>query len=336
MKRAWNSGSATIKKSKIFHEVDNFSLRGFLFLFKKQVTKMETKSFFGEQGLSSTRANQIAELADRYADRAKSVVSSVQFYSEQMRIPGEEPILVENGTTKENFNHALECLNDIVECNSLIAFFREAIKEKEALSKEAKAWTDVEHRNELAAKRAALTKPVRQNPITEDDVKRSWSVGEQEKFLSLQAECSVYGKFIHKDGALDIARKDLLEKMKHPRIVKGEGRDITVTEFVPSMEFEHVDASFQKLQATWRDLQGQLNGMKKKIEDTIAEDTQEKTSAFGMALRQYNSQIQALDREEEEIMCEEMKVRAEMLENIQSLKIVVPKRLQGIFDKLTK
>lgn len=297
---------------------------------------METKSFFGEQGLSSTRANQIAELADRYADKAKSEIANVKFYTEGIRIPGEEPITVSVGVDSDKFAHAVNCLEEIIQCNSLIAFFREAIKEKEALTKEAKAWTDTEHRNELAAKRAALVKPVCVAAITEDDVKRGWSIGEQEKFLSLQTECSVYGKFIHKDGALDFARKDLLDKMRNPRIVKGEGRDITVTEFAPSVDFELVDEVFQKLQATWREKQGELNGMKKKIEDAILKDSLDKIDTYNMELTQYNNAKKALDREEEEIVCAEVKKRAELLENVQNLKIVVPKRLQGIFDKLTK
>jgi len=297
---------------------------------------MATKSFFGPSGLSSTRANQISELADRYADKAKSTVSSIQFYSEQMRIPGEEPLMVELGSDSVQVANAVYCLDKIIACNSLMAFLREAIKEKEALTKEAKAWTDEDARTALTNKRNSYQKPIMAKEITEDDVKRGWSIGEQEKYLSLQAECSVIGKFIHKDGAFDYARKDLLEKMKHPRIVKGEGRDITVTEFVPTVDFEFVEGTYANLQATWREKQGELNGMKKKIEDAIEEDRQMKANKYKLELAAYNRFLSDCSMEEENIILHENEVRDRMLEEIKELKIVVPNRLQSIYNELTK
>lgn len=309
-----------------------------------------TKSFFGESGLSSTRANQVAELADRYADEQKSVISSIQFYSEQVRIIGEDPIVVENGSTKEYFSRAMAALDEVADCNSLIAFFREAIKEKERLSKEAKEWRDEAAREILASKRQALREernslkmPKIQQAITEDDVKCTWSIGEQERYLSLQAECAVIGRFIHKDGALDQARKDLLDKIKHPRTVRGEGREMSVTEYIPSVEMSDVDAAFFELQARWRDKQGQLNGMKKKIEDAIHQDAAEKINAHEIELSAYKAAVEELNRkdslldvEEAEIERREIEIRSQMLEEIRNLKIVIPKRLEEIFYAVTK
>ena len=171
---------------------------------------METKSFFGENGLTSTSANHYANLAKEMTRRIKERLDAVRFFDIKMSIIGDDRYgTVAHGILPNAFEDIKKGLELITGCNSLIAFFREAIKEKERLTDEANRWEDAERRTDLnnRTREHASLKPKRDAYLDADDVVRSWSVGEQERYLSLEAEASVYGKFIHEDGRLSKAHE---------------------------------------------------------------------------------------------------------------------------------
>ena len=298
---------------------------------------MDTKSFFGENGLTSTSANHYAVLAKEMTRKIKERLDSVRFFDTKMRIIGDDKAgIIARGFTSDSFDYIRNGLDLISKCNSLIAFFREAISEKERLIKEASAWEDTEKRADLDARitEHQKLKPVRGAYLSTEDVIKSWSVGEQEKYLSLEAEASVYGKFIHEDGRLSKARTDLMKIIDNPTVVKESGRDTVIYDYVPSVPQDLVDDLFFELQTHYREVQAELNGMKKRIDDTIREHALKVDDEFRKALAKWSAENKALSSELEIIIADENLRRKEMNKDVQALKIVVPNRLQKVFKDL--
>ena len=301
---------------------------------------MDTKSFFGENGLTSTSANHYANLAREQVRRIKSELDSIKFYNTSIRIIGEGTSAnVSFGVKDESaFENIHTCLLNVAEYNSLIAFFMEAIKEKERLYKEAEQWQDEERRAGYKARCAShrAIEPERRKYITDEDVFKSWSVGEQERYLSLEAQASVYGKFIHENGAFEKAREDLLKVISNPHSVSEKGRDTIIYSFLPTVNVEDVEKFFYELQERYRELQGELNGMKKRIDDAIRKHALEVDNEYRRAKAKWAAELKNLSAEESDIVVEETVRRRELCDEVQKLKIVVPHRLQGIFDELKK
>ena len=298
---------------------------------------METKSFFGENGLTSTSANHYANLAKEAARKVQNYLENVRFYNTDIRIIGENTKTnISQGLNVEGFDKIQRAIHTIAQCNSLIAFFREAIKEKERLAHEAEQWEDRQKLDDYTARRRAheMAKPKRGEHLTEEDVIKSWTIGEQEKYLSLEAEAAAYGKFIHEDGKLSQARRDLMKIESNPNSVKENGRDTIIYTYTPTADQDDVDELFFDLQSHYREVQAELNGMKKRIQDTIDEHNTQVDEAYRTALKSWNLVSPALDREYETIINDESAQRQKMLKEIQALKIVVPNRLKEIFDAL--
>lgn len=297
---------------------------------------METKAFFGEVGLTATSANHIANLAKEANRTNMNYLNSVQFYSSSISVIGGESGVIREGTKSDALPYIEQVVADVAKLNSLVAFFREAIKEKDRLASEAKAWEDEAARDEFTKKRAELTvrKPRRAEYVTEDDVKRGWSVGEQERYLSLEAEAAAYGKAIHEDGCLSRARVGLIEKSTNPKSVEVNGRDTIIYSYAPTANSFEVDDMFFRLQSKQRSVQAELNGMKKRIQDAIDEDRRVKDEEFALALAKWNSEVKALEGEWNEFLEDESRSRVNRMKAVESLKIVVPNRLKDVYESL--
>lgn len=304
--------------------------------------EIKTLSFFaqeGEQGITSTSANHIANLAKEQVRDVHERLAAVRCYTEEVGLltPGQRAI-VKKGWTPNDLNALPELVEFIAKANSLIAWLREAIKEKERRTVEARNWQDeaavkewqdrfVEHQR---------VKPMKPNYPDVESVKKSWSVGQQEKYLSLEAKAAALGKFIHEDGHLSNARLDLMNKVQNPSKIDLNGSDTIVHEYVPTSSVKDVDFVFNILQKTYRETQAELNGMKKTIEDTIFAEKMRIDSEFAAAIREWNNKDQAL-RQEKTVLDEDIEMRRnELLKSVQALKIVIPNHLKALYETLNK
>lgn len=298
---------------------------------------MDTKAFFGEQGLSSTSANYYANLAKEVARRILNTLANVRFYSSTMSIIGENGEKVfSRGWDKQKVNSLENSLSLLTQLHSLIAFFREAIKEKERLGEEAKNYLDVDLRKLHQEKQIEFSahKPVRDPYLTEEDVVKTWTIGEQEKYLSLQTEAAVYGKFVHEDGFLSNARQDMMRILENPVSMTEKGRDTVIYTYEPTVDTEIVDSLYFTLQAHQRQVQAELNGMKKRIQDTLEANRIEVDEKYLCELQRYNAEMDELGSFMSEITEKESQQRKKLAQEVQNLKIVVPNRLKAVFDSL--
>lgn len=298
---------------------------------------MQTKAFFGTEGLTSTSANHIANLAKEANREHQNYLASIQFYSERIGIIGTpERVLAQEGVNLEGLSKVKTAIESIAENNALIAFIREAIKEKERLEKEAKSWKNEVAREALELRRKENVSPSQPVHVTEEDMFAKLTVGQVEHYLTLEAQCSVIGKYIHEGGALSNARIDAMQKVTHPRTVKENGRDTIVTEYELTVSTDNIDAVYFDFQALHRSYQSELNGMKKAMIDDAQAINLKMDEDYRFARTQYLHVNAELDREEQKIEMDEREKRQELLRKVQNLKIVIPNRLKGAYAALMK
>ena len=298
---------------------------------------MQTKAFFGTEGLTSTSANHIANLAKEANREHQNYLASIQFYSERIGIIGTpERVLAQEGVNLEGLSKVKTAIESIAENNALIAFIREAIKEKERLEKEAKSWKNEVARDAIELRRKENVSPSQPVHVTEEDMFARLSIGQVEHYLTLEAQCSVIGKYIHEGGALSNARIDAMQKVTHPRTVKENGRDTIVTEYELTVSTDNIDSVYFDFQALHRSYQSELNGMKKAMLDDAQAINLKMDEDYRFARTQYLHVNAELDREEQKIEMDEREKRQELLREVQNLKIVIPNRLKGAYTALMK
>ena len=299
---------------------------------------MTTKPFFGLSGLSSTSANHYCNLAEEISRSNTNFLNNVCFYSTTMSVLGDKDSehTIRNGMDSTHLDFIPQTITQLTELYSLIAFFREAIKEKERLTELAKAAINEEKHEQLNAEKEAIEarRPIRGAHITDIDVINEWSIGEQEKYLSIEAKAATIGKMIHENGCISNARKALMAAITCPTSFKEQGRDTVIYESVPTVTQEEVDQMYLSLQSEYRAAQAELNGFKKTIEDKVEAHNAQVDEEYRLALVNWNTDMSDINRKIELLAEEDKQLRRDKLAEVQNLKIAVPKRLEPIFKKL--
>lgn len=279
--------------------------------------------YFGESGLTSTSANYICNLAKESYEKLESKLNATSFLEEYITIIGAKAETRISLASKDLLNTAPNMLKEIYNLKSLIAWLREAIKEKENLFKTNRLYESEEYTTLMN------NRPVRKAYLTEQDVIESWTVKEQEEYLSLETKCAVIGKYIHPNGPLSRAKKDLSFRLSHPIVTDCSGRDTIVRRYRAVTTEEEVDALFFSLQNKHRELQAQLNGIKHKIEVALREDMQKKDEEYKLELEAYHAKLAEL-READKL------TRIARDKEIEALKIIIPNDLKATYDSLAK
>lgn len=280
------------------------------------------QQFFGDKGLTTTSAAHIANLAKEAYEKLESKLNSTSFIRETITIIGSTAETNVKLPQTELVTLAPDILKEICEYKSLIAWLREAIKEKDKLFKENKLWVSNEYTEHMK------NRPQCETYLTEQDVIDSWTIKEQEEYLSLETACAVIGKYIHPNGALSVAKKELSKRINNPVTTECSGRDTIIRRYYPEATEEEVNTLFFNLQKNHREYQARLNGIKHKIDMTLREDVQKKDEAFKKAIQEYNNKA-------EELIVADRLIREEKHKEIEALKIVIPNNLKSIYDRLT-
>ena len=137
------------------------------------------QQFFGDKGLSSTSANYIANLAKEAYEKLEAKLNTTSFIRETITVIGSTAETNVKLSQAGLITLAPNILKEICEYKSLIAWLREAIKEKENLFKANKLWVSDEYTEHMK------NRPQCEDYLTEQDVIESWTVAEQEAYLSL-------------------------------------------------------------------------------------------------------------------------------------------------------
>lgn len=278
--------------------------------------------FFGVNGLTATSANHIANLAKEAYEKLEAKLNSTSFIKETITIIGSVSETEVKLSQAGLLTLAPNILKEICEYKSLIAWFREAIKEKDRLFKENKNYRSQEYWDHYN------NRPEREEYLTEEDIINSWTVKEQEEYLSYETICAVVGKYIHPSGPLSNAKKELSRRINNPVTTECSGRDTIIRRYYADATEEEVNHLFFALQKNHREAQAKLNGIKHKIEISLREDQQAKDEAYIKSLSDWNKKLSELE-------VADKLTRDDKHKEIESLKIVIPNNLKDIYDKLT-
>ena len=273
--------------------------------------------FFGDNGLTSTSANFNANLAKEMYAGIEKELDHLHLYSANVGlIGGGQDRTIRNGVS--SLEDIEQKLKDIAQLKSLIAWLREAISARDRLIAEAKcSLFGIE----------PIPMPEREDPLTADDVIGAMSIKERNRYYQLETFCSTIGKFIHPEGVFNKERSRLHDIVVAPYSTSGEGTNMVVYAYAPTISPEEVDNKFAYLQQLYRENQAQLNSIKHQIETTILKDATEKNERYKVAYDEYH-------RKELARSIEIQNKRNAEVQRISDLKIIIPDSLKQIFEKV--
>jgi hypothetical protein len=275
--------------------------------------------FFGTEGLTSTSANHVANLAKEYYQSLETELNATSFLEESISIVGSINKTVSDKGTPEILNNCSTYIDNIVAAKALIAWLREAIKMKEQYSKELNFYVSDELRN--------LVYPTRPEIKTQSEILDGWNIKDREMYLTLETECAVIGNYIHPKKPFAEAKKKLFNKLVKPIETSNSGRDTMVTYYEPLVSKEMVEEKFFELQKRHRAAQAQLNGFKAQLEKEEKELQDKASREYSAALEIYKAERARLEESDKQYVATERK-------KIENLKIVIPSHHRKMYDYL--
>jgi hypothetical protein len=276
--------------------------------------------FFGPEGLTSTSANHIANIAKEYYQSIETELKSMSFIEESMSIIGNLNKTIVKTGTPNILTNIDSYITDIIEAKSLIAWLREGIKLKDKLYSNTQNYVSKEL-EELKAPSLS------DDELTDDDVLNSLDVKDRERYLTNETICAVIGSLIHPNGEFSKAKQDMFNKISNPIKTSINGRDTIITYYNPIFEKPEVESKFFELQKTHRSAQAELNSLKSKINKIINDFNDNLSKKYIEECEQYRTKKQELIEKDKLYISEELK-------KIDSLKIVIPQHLRSFYEKI--
>lgn len=281
--------------------------------------------FFSTEGLTSTSANYLANKAKNYYTTLEDKLNHLCFFQTDMQIAGMDVTTVDNGTSKEIFDKIEQDIKDIAEAKSLIAWLREAIKERENFVHQVEVLNPKKYSEETGD--IQPIEPNWEEPMSQKEYLNSLSIKDRQRYLTLETYAATIGQLIHPDGGLFEARKAFNEAIVKPFVVKENGRDTIIYSRTQNFRQKEVDDLFFKLQNKQREYQAEFNGMKHKMDlaleaDRIKVETefQAKLAEFKPLNKEFNSRFKIW--------------KEDKMKEVQKLKIVIPNNLKEIYEKI--
>ena len=281
--------------------------------------------FFDEQGLTSTSANHIANLAKEYVAGLEESIDGVTLYNTKASLlidPSGNKCSLVIGNTLEDIEDIKNKAMHIAEAKSLIAWLREAIKAKLRLVGEL---TTKELDEYCLEQGKELPKMPYKKEYTNDDEIANMTIKERNHHFEVQTYATVFGKIVHPDGPLAKARKAMLDKIKQPNVAAGEGRDTIIYSSSPTVKEQDVEDVFFQLQGIQRSYQAEYNKITHSIEERVFAENAKRNAEYSKKLEEYKAQTSILSEEFSAYTQSETK-------RISELKIVIPDELQGIYQ----
>ena len=261
-------------------------------------------------------------MAKEYYENLETKLQSLRFYSTEIElITAGKKVLTSSGISENSdlFQNIQNMLVEISKCKTLIAYLREAIKEKEQLSEDIYA--------NLPADWKAPERPSAIPTVTTLDILSTWEPEKLLRYYKLQAYAAVFGDSVHKNGSISNARKDLVKIASNPSSVDLKGSDTIITNYTPTISQEKVDSLFFDIQTKFRKYQAEFNGMQAELEDTATKQNQENQDKFSREFKEFMD----LNKEYQEKLNVWKLAEAQ---RIKSLKIVIPENLKDIYEKI--
>lgn len=288
--------------------------------------------FFKDGFLTSTEAQNICNVANEVIARLTESINSIQFYNTSITsiVSSDNEVCAGRGTT--DIAWIQDAIIKIGQYNSLIAWLKEAIKNKEEALEELSN-THIQDWSEYKDYPAPKS-PSRKASVTKEDVIRNLEAVELNKYFTLQSKAAAIGKFIHETGSISRAKIMLNKVVAEPNKISGAGRDTVIYRYTPSVKADDVDNMFLSLMSEHRNLNAQLNFIKAKAveeanKQNIANE-QEYQKARTAYSKEYNDWLDKI----EDLQSRFNRYIITEKEKISKLKINVPNSLTETYKSI--
>lgn len=288
--------------------------------------------FFKNGFLTSTEAQNICNVANEVIARLTDSLNTVQFYNTTITsiVSSDNAVNAGKGTTDTSWIQ--DAIIKIGQYNSLIAWLKGAIKNKEEALGELSStcihdWS--EYKDYPTPK-----SPSKKATVTKDDVIKNLDAIKLNKYFTLQSRAAAIGKFIRETGSVSRAKVMLNKVIAEPNKISGAGRDTVVYRYTPSVEVAEVNGMFLSLMSEHRNLNAQLNNIKadaiKEANKQNIANEQEYQKARTAYSKEYNDWLDKIEdlqsRFNQYIITEK--------EKISKLKINVPDSLMETYKSI--
>ena len=293
--------------------------------------------YFGEEGMTSTSANHVSAMANVMVQDIKNRLMGLRLYEKSIRVIGDAEVTVE--TVNNTLPDIAEGVKQICKANALIAWLREAVKERE------NAQTYIQNMTlDDWMKKQGIEKPT--SPVTptmprinfqdyNTILETGLTVKEYNRFVELNSALAVYGEMIHEKGLLTRQKSELQRIRQNPTEVKESGRDTIITQYRVDVNIDtDLDKLYTQLQSEYRQLQAEKNGIEAKFSNLAMDYQTRKNDEWKAAKAQYDRDLQKVNSELVGIQTQMKEWKKQRLEKLAALKIIIPDALKPLYKEL--
>ena len=291
----------------------------------------------GEAGMTSTTGSHYANIAKEMIKCTEKKLYGVKFYQTSISAIGSTAKqLMSQGSSDISFID--DALREIAEANSFCAWVREAIKEKEAQQLAVNRKDLYEWMKEQGIEiKEEPEYPDCEGDITEQNVIDTWDINKRNKYLRLEAYASTIGNYIHPGKNVknyNDARRAMHHAINNPITKEGSGRDTVLYYSETTVDPDAVDTQFLKMQDMHRNYEKELNAMKAELKEIVNNTNQRKYDEYQVKIDAYYAEHREYKAWQNEMRNKLNKWKVSETERLSKLKIVIPKDLKDIFQKV--
>lgn len=282
--------------------------------------------YFGKNGVTSTSANYVANVAKELIRAEQADLDNVDFITTNMCTAAINSMhTIKTGCDEAELLALPQKIERIAQMKSLIGWLREGIKAKEQMLRDVQNMCDSNVLKKIGyekqERRAYLTE------YTEDEYIETLPEQEQRTIQLLNTKAAIYGKAIHDNGPVGKARQRVIDCKHAPAVIERTMGTLTIAENAPTVAVEKVDEVYFELQDKYRTVQKELNSHLFKIKDELHH--------LNLDITAYNTDVQkendAADKAERDAI---MTWRKKESKRIADLKIVIPQELRALYDEV--
>ena len=293
--------------------------------------------FTTEEGMTSTSAQHVSAMANVMVQDIKQHIMGLRLYQKSIRVIGDAEVTVE--TVNNTLPEIAESVKRICKANALIAWLREAVKEREQAQKYVSDMSLDDWMKKQGIEKPVSPEPPQMPRINFQDYKTildtGLSVKEYNRFVELNSALAVYGEMIHEKGLLTCQKSELARIMQNPTEVKESGRDTIITTYKVDVNISaDIDNLYTELQSEYRKLQAEKNGIEAKFSNLAMDYQTRKNDEWKAAKAQYDRDLQKVNSELVGIQTQMKEWKKHRLEELAALKIIIPDALKPLYKEL--
>lgn len=280
--------------------------------------------FFKNGTVTSTEANYLCSIAQESIRKTTDKLENLVFYNTEISVIGNsDRQQMSRGIVSIDFIDS--ALDQIAKMNSLTAWLREAIKNKEEalVNIVNKQFEEYIYENNISLPEAPKG-VLMWSPTQEIEIINSWDINKRNKYYKLEAFASTYGKYIHINRPFSNARKKLHNVVSNPIITEGTGRDLIIYYRTPTISSEEVDKKFYSLESKYRTYEKELNKLKAEIKESCNNEDLQKSQKYQDDLAKYRKEYEEYTNKLYKLKDEFKAWKVLKKDEISRLKIAIP------------